>query len=271
MVTTKAALPIVDGATRLYGIVGDPIEQVKSPEVFTARFRAAGVNALLVPLHVKPETFDDAMRGLKAVANLDGIIATVPYKARALPFVDRLLATGERVGAINAMRREGDGRWSGDMFDGKGLVAGLRANDVEPHGLNIMLLGAGGAGSAIADAVAEAGAKSLTIFDLDESRARHLVARVSRAHAACRTSFGVLTTEGKQVLINATPVGMAPGDGLPVSELRLPRDLFVVDIIAKPDVTPLQLAAREAGCRTMGGRSMVEGQAAEMARFFGLP
>ncbi len=268
--TTTQALPIVDGATRLYGIIGDPIQQVKSPEVFTARFRAAGVNALLVPMHVKPETFDDVVRGLKSLANLDGLIATVPYKSRVLPFADRLFPTGERVGAINALRREADGRWAGEMFDGKGCVAGMRATGVDPRGRDVMLVGAGGAGSAIADAVAEAGAKSLSIFDADEGKARQVVARVARAHGACATSFGAPTTEGKQVLINATPIGMAPGDGLPVPDLRLTRDLFVVDVIVK-DATPLVAASRAAGCRTMTGRSMIEGQAAEMARFFGLP
>lgn len=268
--TTTAALPIVNGATRLYGIIGDPIAQVKSPEVFTARFRAAGINALLVPIHVKPETFDDALRGLRSLANLDGIIATIPYKSRVLPFVDRLLPTGERVGAINAMRREADGSWSGDMFDGKGCVAGMRATGVEPRGLDVMLLGAGGAGSAIADAVAEAGAKSLRIFDVDEGKAKQLAARVARAHPACATAFGAPTTEARHVLINATPTGMAAGDGLPSSDLRLTKDLFVVDIIAK-DVTPLLSAARAAGCGTMAGPAMVAGQAGEMARFFGLP
>jgi shikimate dehydrogenase len=270
LVMTTMALPIVDGATRLYGIIGDPIQQVKSPEVFTARFRAAGVNALLVPMHVKPETFDDVMRGLRSLANLDGIIATVPYKSRVLPFADQLLPTGKRVGAINAMRREPDGRWCGEMFDGKGCVAGMRATGIDPRGLNIMLVGAGGAGSAIADAVAEAGAKSLRIFDLDEGKARQVVARVAEAHAACATAFGAPATDGRQVLINATPIGMAPGDGLPVPDLRLTKDLFVVDVIVK-DATPLVSAAREAGCRTMSGRSMIEGQASEMARFFGLP
>ena len=83
---------LVDGATRLYGIVGDPIAQVKSPEVFTARFRAAGLNAVLVPMEVKPERFDEALVGLKALANLHGIIATLPYKARVLKHVDRVLA-----------------------------------------------------------------------------------------------------------------------------------------------------------------------------------
>jgi shikimate dehydrogenase len=268
---TSAAPSIVDGSTRLYGIVGDPIQQVKSPEVFTARFRAAGVNAILVPLHLKPETFDDAIRGLKAVANLDGIVATIPYKSRILPFVERLLPTGERVGAINAMRRDPDGRWSGDMFDGKGCVAGLRAAGINPRGLDVMLLGAGGAGSAIADAIAEAGTKSITIFDQDEGKARQLAARVTTAHPGTLARFGAPTTNGQRVLINATPVGMAPGDSLPAADLRLRSELFVVDIIALPAVTPLLSAARAAGCRTMGGASMIEGQAGEIARFFGLP
>ena len=74
------ALPIVDGATRLYGIIGDPIAQVKSPEILTARVRAARHNALLLPMHVKPELLDKTVRGLKALANLDGIVITVPYK-----------------------------------------------------------------------------------------------------------------------------------------------------------------------------------------------
>lgn len=268
-VTTTAALPIVDGATRLYGIIGDPIQQVKSPEVFTARFRAAGLNALLVPLHVRPETFDEVLRGLKALANLDGIIATVPYKSRVVPFADRLLPTGERVGAINALRREADGSWSGDMFDGKGCIAAMRATGIDPRGLNVMLVGAGGAGSAVADAVAEAGARSLTIFDRDEKKGREVTARVARAHAACATTFGAPATDGRQILINATPIGMAPGDGSPVPGLRLTRELFVVDVIVK-DATPLISAAREAGCRTMTGRAMIEGQVEEMSRFFGV-
>ena len=125
-------------------------------------------------MHVKPEAFDETVRGLKALANLDGIVITVPYKPRIVPFVDRLMPTGERVGAINAMRREPDGTWVGDMFDGKGMLRGLREQGADPKGLRVMLLGAGGAGSAIADAVADAGAASLTIFDVDKAKAGEL-------------------------------------------------------------------------------------------------
>ncbi|HWM42694.1 MAG TPA: NAD(P)-binding domain-containing protein [Burkholderiales bacterium] len=261
---------LVDGATRLYGIVGDPIAQVKSPEVFTARFRAAGLNAVLVPMEVKPERFDEALVGLKALANLHGIIATLPYKARVLRHVDRVLPTGKRVGAINAMRREPDGSWVGDMFDGKGLVAGMRASGVEPRGKHVMLLGAGGAGSAIADALGEAGAQSIRVFDREPAKARQLVERIRQAHPANECRVGDPSLEGCDVLINATPVGMSPGDGLPAAFDALPARLFVVDIVPRSEETRLLASARAAGCRTMAGRAMVAGQVDEMLRFFGV-
>ena len=160
-------MPIVDGATRLYGIIGHPIDQVKSPELITPKFRAAGRNALMLPMHVIPERFDETVRGLKALANLDGIVITVPYKVRIVAHVDRLLSTAERIGAINAMRREPDGTWVGDMFDGRGFVRGLSGLGHTVAGRRALLLGAGGAGSAIAFALVEAGAASVTLFDID--------------------------------------------------------------------------------------------------------
>lgn len=267
---TKAPLPIVTGATRLYGIIGDPIEQVKSPEVLTARFRDAGVNALLVPMQVKAETFDETIRGLKALANLHGLIATIPYKVRAAAAVDKLWPTGKRVGAINAMRREPDGRWAGDMFDGKGCVTGMRSNGIDPKGLRVMLLGAGGAGSAIADALAEAGVRSITLFDQDRPKASQLADRLMRAHPETECRAGEPTVDGQDVLINATPIGMSPKDGVPAHFPRLDPKLFVVDIVVKADETPLLACARAAGCRTMAGRTMVTSQADLIMRFFGV-
>src|SRR5215470_15157793 len=100
---------IVDGATRLYCIIGDPVAQTGSPRVYSARFRAAGHNAILVPFHVPGAAFEPTVRGIMALANLDGIIVTVPYKARMFAFVDRILPTGRSVGAVNALRRDADG------------------------------------------------------------------------------------------------------------------------------------------------------------------
>jgi shikimate dehydrogenase len=266
----EPGLQSIDGATRIFGIVGDPIAQVKSPAVFNAIFRKRDKNAVMVPVHVTVENFDAGIRGLKAMANLDGILVTLPYKNAVIEYVDRVLPAAQRIGAVNVLRRDRDGLWSGDMFDGQGFVGGLRTAGMDPNGRTIMLIGAGGAGSAIADALAEAGAKSITIHDTVEDKARSLAARVTKAHALCRVQAGSPTTEGIDVLVNATPVGMAPGDGLPVELDGFGRDLFVADIVPKPDITPLLAKAKQSGCRTMGGQAMVAGQADAILRFFGI-
>jgi shikimate dehydrogenase len=263
-------MPIVDGATRLYGIIGDPIVQVRSPEVLTARFRAAGRNAILVPLHIRPDCFDQSIAGIMTVANLDGIVVTVPYKARILPFVHRVLPTAQQVGAVNAMRREADGNWTGDMFDGRGLVRGLRGEGVEVSGCRAMLMGAGGAGSAVAFALAEAGAAALTLWDIDGRKAGDLAVRISHAFPACSVQVAAPATEAVDMIINATPVGMAPNDGMPSELGTIDKRILVIDVIMKPAMTPLLLHARECGCRTIGGRVMLEGQSDEVMRFFGV-
>src|SRR3954468_686829 len=153
MTSAPARQAIIDGSTRLFAIIGDPIAQVKSPQALNPRFAAAGLNAVLIPVNVKPENFDTTVKGLMAVGNLDGIIITVPYKNRIVPLLDHVLPMAAKVGAANAMRRDADGRWSGDMFDGAGLVASLRKAAVGLEGRRILLIGAGGAGSAVAVAM----------------------------------------------------------------------------------------------------------------------
>jgi shikimate dehydrogenase len=187
-----------------------------------------------------------------------------------VPFVDQLMPTGERVGAINAMRREQDGTWVGDMFDGKGMLRGLRDQGADPKGLRVMLLGAGGAGSAIADAVADAGAASLTIFDMDKAKASQLAARISKWHAGCKAAAGEATIDGVDILINATPMGMAEGDPLPMILGKLDPKFVVADVIVKPGPTPFLLQAQANGCRIVGGHAMIGGQVAELMRFFGI-
>jgi shikimate dehydrogenase len=259
----------IDGETRLYAIIGDPIAQVKSPGVLNPRFVAAGIDAVLVPVHVKPDRFDATVKGLMAIGNLDGIIVTVPYKARILPLLDHVLPMAAKVGAANALRRGPDGSWSGDMFDGRGLVRGLREAAITLEQRRIMLVGAGGAGSAVAVTLADAGATAITIFDVDRHKAEALARRVAAAFPACDVRSGPVQLTGHDTLVNATPIGMAPGDGLPVPLDGLTAATLVIDVIIKPETTPLLDRARAIGCRTFNGRVMLEGQAEELARFFG--
>lgn len=266
----EARAHAVDGATRLFGIIGDPIAQVKSPAVLNEKIRALGANAILIPLHSKPADFADCMRGLKALANLDGILVTLPFKSSVAAHVDTILPAAKRIGAMNALRREADGTWSGDMFDGMGFLGGLRSSGLDPRGLWIMLIGAGGAGSAIADALAEAGASGITIFDKDEEKSEALSRKIVQSHPNCQASNSGPTVEGMDLLINATPVGMKASDGLPAQLGPFDENLFVADIVPYPEITPLLALAKESGCRTMGGQAMVTVQADAILRFFGL-
>ena len=257
----------LDGSTILYGIAGDPISQTISPQSITALFAAARSNAVLVPLHILNGRFVETMRGLMAVKNFKGSMITYPFKVEALGIVDRLGSNADRVGAINAMRREADGSWTGEMFDGKGLLAGLDSEGIRVQGLKVLLLGAGGAGSAIAFALAEAGIASLAIVDLDEARASKLSSAVKKHFPHVPIHIGLRRIAGHDLLINATTAGMQPHDDLPIAQEHLQSHLIVMDIVPKADV-PLLRLARQKGCRTIDYNVMAKGQMATIAKFF---
>jgi shikimate dehydrogenase len=260
----------ITGETRLFVIVGHPVAQVKAPMAFNPLFRAAGRDAVMVPIDVAPDALATAVAGLKAISNLDGIVVTVPHKVPMAGLVDAVLPTGRMVGAINAARRERDGRWTGDMFDGRGSVHGLRAAGIDVKGRNVLLVGAGGAGSAVAFAYADAGVARLTICDVDAGKAARVVAGVRQSFPAVRAETGPPVPQvGHDTVVNATPLGMSAADPFPVDPAAIDPSLLVVDVIMKPDVTPLLQAARAKGCRIVPGRHMLDGQVAAVAAFFG--
>ena len=138
MTEDAGGLPLpIDGAARVFAILGDPIRQVQSPTEFNRLLRRLGFAGVLVPLHVSPEDLAAAVEGIRRMANFDGFIITVPHKIAMLDLVDEVLANGARVGAINAARRGPDGRWQGDNFDGAGCVRALAEREVaDPLFLN---------------------------------------------------------------------------------------------------------------------------------------
>jgi shikimate dehydrogenase len=260
----------VTGETRFIGLAGDPVSHIRSPDFYNPRLVRAGANVLLIPLHVPASLFETAMPGLLQLANLAGLIFTAPFKERVARFADEILPAAQQVGAINAMRREQDGRWTADIFDGIGLVRALEAMDAAPAGKRILLLGTGGAGRAIALSLARAGAKSLTLCDHNPEKISRLAADIARFYPACAVAAPpTVAAAGHDIIINATPVGTAPGDGLPTPLGPLDPACVVFDIVPKPDVTPLMAYATEAGCRVGGGRMMIDGQADAVLDFLG--
>ena len=258
----------IDGATRLYGILGDPIAQVRSPEVFSERFAAAGMNAVLLPVHVPASRFDDVVPAILGLGNLDGVLVTVPFKARMLPFATRVGRTAQIIGAVNALRRESDGTWTGDMFDGIGF-----ANAAKRHGAltgrRVLQFGAGGAGGAIACALAAEGVASIDLVDPDASRVAALIARLREAFPECHLSASRSTNDDFDMIVNASPVGMRPGDGLPGDLGMLDARTLVGDVVITATPTPIIQHATKHGCPCVTGRDMHAGQVEAILQFFG--
>ena len=175
-------------------------------------------------------------------------------------YASRLGAAARCIGAVNALRREADGSWSGDMFDGAGFVRGIERKGERLRGRRVLLFGAGGAGSAIACALAEAGVASIRIASPDPARGARLVAAVERAFPHCDVARATAERDGIDMVVNASPVGMKPGDGLPGDIGPLAPDTLVGDVVVSEVPTVLIRQAIESGCPWADGRDMHAGQ-----------
>ncbi|WP_298014357.1 shikimate dehydrogenase [uncultured Castellaniella sp.] len=257
----------LSGKTRLYYIVGDPIAQVKSPAGMTTGFAERGLDAVVVPAHVSRESLADFFAGAKATRNVDGIIATVPHKFGAAEQCDELSERARFLGSANVARRMSDGKWFGDQVDGLGFVQALRDTGFDLRGKRALLVGAGGAGSAIAQALLDAGVASLGICDLDARRLDHLVGRLASLNLGA-VSAASSDPAGLDLVVNATPMGMRASDPSPVRVESLTAGMAVGDVITAPAVSPLIKAARTAGCRTVTGLEMFACVARYMLDFY---
>ncbi|MFQ8431105.1 shikimate dehydrogenase family protein [Amaricoccus sp. W119] len=257
----------IDGATRIYPIIGDPIAQVKSPAGMTAAFVAAGRNAAVIPIHVPPADVDDFIRTVGRTRNVDGLIVTIPHKFAALSHCATMSERARIVGSVNVLRRNPDGSWHGDNIDGLGMLGGIRSQGGDPMGRKTLLVGAGGAGMAIAQTLLESGASELAIHDVDAARRDRLVARM-RAHYGERARVGSDDPSGFELVVNATPMGMRPDDPPPVRTDRLAAGTFVGCVITAPAVSPWVAEARARGCRGSVGTDMYRAEQGLMIDFF---
>jgi shikimate dehydrogenase len=255
------------GATRVYFIVGDPIAQVKSPAGVTEAMRARGVDAIMVPAHVRAADLGAFMQLAQRMPNCDGLCITIPHKFDARHFCATLTARAQSIGAVNVIRRNADGSWHGDMCDGEGYVAGLRARGCTLQGAAALLVGAGGAGSAIAHALVDAGVARLHIGDADAARCELLIAKL-RAYGQTQIARGSESPLGFDIVLNATPCGMGADDPLPFDVAECEPHAFVGCVITQPTITPLIAAARARGHATMTGVDMFNAVRERLIAFY---
>lgn len=223
----------VTESAALYGVAGRPVMHSKSPALHNAAFRAAGIDALYVPLEA--ESFDDFLAFADAF-DLQGASVTAPYKGDALSASARQDATALATGAANTLRRAGGG-WFSANTDVEGFMAPLAG--VPLKGMHAAVIGRGGASRAVQHALAQAGAHVTVLGRADLDRA----------------------PERWDLLVHATPVGTAPDDGESVMDGRAIRAGIVYDLVYNPRETQLMRDAARAGARVIGGMPMLVAQA----------
>jgi shikimate dehydrogenase len=256
----------------LCGLIGAGIQRSLSPALQEEEARQHGLRLhyqLIDIAGAAPEILPTLIAAAR-VMKFAGLNITYPCKQRVIPLLDELSDEARVIGAVNTVVRAGD-RLVGHNTDGSGWGWGFRQALPGAKLDRVVLLGAGGAGSAVADAVLRLGAKLLVVVDRESSRARTLAEQMSAVHGVGRARAEgdlAVALERADGLIQATPVGMAQHPGLPLDEKLLRRELWVSEIVYVPLETPLLKAARRVGCATMDGGYMNVGQAVRAFKLF---
>lgn len=262
---------MITGKTKILYMIADPINHVRTPEVLNPLLAQKGIDAVMVPVHFTSETFGLGWQAIKKTGNLAGLVVSVPLKEQALSLADEVLPPARQIGVANVIARRADGRMVATNLDGMGFLKGVLNDGADAIGRDVLLLGAGGAGRAIALTLAGAGIASLRIFDLDTARAMALAEDVTRQAPGLPVRHGSNALENATMVINATPLGLHPEtDPLPMDISELHPAVIVVDIVMKPRETPLLQAAQKAGCEVRYGAGMLDTQLELMIEHFGL-
>lgn len=256
----------IDGATRVSVIIGTPIRQVRSPEGITRCFQSRGIDAVLVPFEVAPSHVADLIAALAHVASLDGIVVTVPHKQAAFLACRHTTARAKTLQAVNVMRRLPEGGFVGDHLDGESLMTAFATKSVSAAGRSALLIGAGGAGSAIALSLLDAGVTRLVVHDLDHARSMDLVGRLAVVHPG-RIAAGAPASADFDLIVNASPVGMRAGDSAPIDTSRLAPATIVADCVTPPGLSALVAAARAKGLVTVTGQEVFDAGADLLADY----
>lgn len=269
---STATMPAVTGSTDVYLILGDPVEQVRAPELFNQIFARMGIDAVLVPVHVAPEHLEVFVKTAFLAKNIKGMWVAIPHKAPMMGLLDSCSELGRIAGAVNGIRRNAQGQMEGGLFDGEGLLAALNYFNMPCAGQRVLIVGAGGGAAAIGASLACAGASApaeVAFYDPVPGKAQAVAARI--AGATRRRVFAVDSNDpaGFDLVINASPLGLKLDDAMPCDVSRLEPHAALLDIVMKNQPTPVVRAARARGLNAQPGFEMMIQQAHLYLEFFG--
>ena len=243
---------IINGTTKIYGIVGNPVAHSLSPAMHNAAFAERGENRAYVPFPV--EDVDTALQGIRGL-HIEGVSITIPHKETVMPYLDRIDAVAAKIGAVNTIvceRHNGQRLLCGYNTDWLGAVRPLR-NLMDLTGTAVVVLGAGGSARAIGFGLLEEGAE-VVVCSRTESRGRSLAEDLG---CPWHPLDAIGEVQGR-VLVNATSVGMGTQQDMsPVPVEVLPNFAVVMDIVYAPLTTRLLAEAQQCGCTTINGLEML--------------
>ncbi|HTZ19180.1 MAG TPA: shikimate dehydrogenase [Dissulfurispiraceae bacterium] len=248
---------MITGKTKITGLFGYPVEHSLSPFMHNAAFERLNLDYCYVTFSVHPDHLGDAVQGIRALS-LSGINVTVPHKERVMAFLDEISEEAQFIGAVNTIKNE-DGRLIGFNTDGRGFMQSLAEAGISAKDSKVLIVGTGGAARAIGYYLCKEAAE-VYLFDVDSPKADALAKHLKgvRQNADTIDSASMKSNEfigAMDIIINATPLGLKPGDPSPVDISLISRNHVVCDLIYKG--TPVLRAAAEKGCRTMHGLGML--------------
>lgn len=248
----------------IYGLIGNPVAHSLSPIMHNAAFKALGKDAVYKLFPLEEDELEGFFAQLRDKHNpILGLNVTVPYKEKALGFMDNLSAFTRLAKAVNTVVITKDRRFAGHNTDGPGFLAHLTELDFNPSEKRISLIGAGGAARAIITAfcLCQPKPEAIRIYDIDRERSDELIRdlgeRMDVSMVKTVNALDDLNIELADLLINATPVGMREDDGSLIEEDLLHSDMLVYDLIYNPPETMLLKAARNKGAKTANGLGML--------------
>ncbi len=260
---------MISGKTTLIAHLGYPTEAFRAPMIYNPWFEQQGIDAVVVPMGVKPEDYAASLAQIFRFSNLRGALVTMPHKVTTMSLVDEVTPTARIAGACNAILKRPDGTLLGDQFDGAGFVRGVERKGRPFRGTRVLVSGAGGVGSAIAASIAAAGAAELMLFDAHAASAEALAGRLREHYPQLKVATGSKDPAGFDVVVNATPLGMKADDPLPFDIERIDAGTFVGEVVMKTEYTPLLEAARAKGCAVQVGTDMLFEMIPAYLEFFG--
>ncbi len=269
----------ITGKTKLLGLIGTPVEHSKSPEMYNYCFDKFGLDYAYLAFDISIDKTKEAIDALKMVG-FRGANVTMPCKQEALKYMDELTPAAKAIGAVNTIVND-NGKLTGYNTDGMGYTRNLERSGVTVKGKKIVLLGGGGAASAIATQAALEGAAKISIFNLKDAfwgSLEKTVERIAEAVPECEFSLNDLADkellkefiDDADILSNATKVGMAPNDKATLIEDTswFRKDLVVTDAVYAPPKTRFLKEAEAAGCTVCSGLGMLLCQGAEAFRLY---